>query len=446
MNAHQEISQGVIDFNESLTSIPGGTQLFSKRPEIFSPNSWPTYFVKAKGIRVWTKNGKSFFDMAHMGVGSCVLGYSNKAVDRAVIKTIKSGVQSTLISTQEVELAEKLLQIHKWADMARFARSGGEAMTIAVRIARVATGKEKVLFSGYHGWNDWYLAANIINEEHLGKVLLPGLSASGVPKGLAGTAIPFEFNNLPMFEKVFSENKGEIAAIVMEPRRSEPATEGFLQRIRKLCEENGVVLIFDEITTGWRACSGGIHLLGDVIPDLAVFAKAMSNGYAMSAVIGKSSVMSAASSSFISSTNWSERVGPSAAIASIREFEKNEVSEHLSNIGLMVQYGWKHAANSASLDIKVDTLGLPALSSFSFSYPFARALNIEFTEFMLSKGWLAHNQFKPSLAHAPKNVERYIEDVETAFKLLKGRIEYNEKELMEKTLAYPAPSIPRLTR
>jgi glutamate-1-semialdehyde 2,1-aminomutase len=440
------MSQGIIDFTDSLKTIPGGTQLFSKRPEIFSPELWPTYFIKSKGIKIWDKDGKSFLDMSNMGVGSCVLGYSYKPVDRAVIKTIKKGIQSTLISADEMELAEKLLSTHAWAEMARFARSGGEAVSIAVRVARVATGKDRILFSGYHGWNDWYLAANISDEKHLQSVLLPGLSAGGIPKGLAGTAIPFEFNNLEMFEKVFADNFGEIAAIIMEPRRSEPAQEGFLERIRELCDKNGIVLIFDEITTGWRACSGGIHLQGTVMPDIAVFAKAMSNGYAMSALIGKKSVMRAASSSFISSTNWTERVGPAAAIATIEEFERQGVAEHLSMIGLHAQQGWLQTARSTNLDIKVNTLGLPALSSFSFNYPFARALNIEFTENMLEKGWLAHNQFKPSFAHTLKVVDRYIEDVGVVFKRLKSRIDQSEAELVDKSLGNPAPNIPRLTK
>jgi len=446
MNSKPQTSQGITDFLSSLDIIPGGTQLFSKRPEIFSPNAWPTYFVKSKGIKVWDKQGNSFLDMSHMGVGSCVLGYSYKPVDRAVIKTIKSGVQSTLISADELKLAEKLLSIHDWADMARFARSGGEAVSIAVRIARVSTGRDKILFSGYHGWNDWYLAANILDEEQLQSVLLPGLSARGVPKGLAGTAIPFEFNNLQMFEKVFAENVGEIAAIVMEPRRSETAQIGYLERIRELCDRHGIVLIFDEITTGWRACSGGIHLQGVVNPDIAVFAKAMSNGYAMSALIGKNSVMRDAAASFISSTNWSERVGPTAAIASINEFERNGVANHLSEIGLSVQKGWLEAAKSTNIEIQVSTSGLPALSSFSFNYPFARALNIEFTDLMLEKGWLAHNQFKPSFAHTEKHVDRYIQDVGVAFKHLKSRIDSAENELLEISLQNPAPAIPRLTK
>jgi len=446
MDSRGGASKGVLDFNSSLQIIPAGTQLFSKKPELFSPEHWPTYYVRAKGIDIWDNYGNKYSDMSQMGVGACILGYASRPVDRAVKKIIGRGVQATLIATQEMELAQDLLEIHKWADMARFARSGGEAMSIAVRIARVATGKEKVFFSGYHGWNDWYLAANLADEDQLQNVLLPGLSAQGVPAGLAGTAIPFEFNNLEMFEELFQKHSGTIAAIVMEPRRSEPAKPGFLERIRKLCDENSIVLIFDEITTGWRGNIGGIHLQGTITPDVAVFAKSMSNGYAMSAVIGKESVMSAASSSFISSTNWTERVGPTAALATIRNYAKNNVDKHILEIGDLVQKGWVDCANSSKIAVTVNTEGLPSLSSFSFNYPFARGLNIEFTDRMLNRGWLAHNQFKPSYAHKKGIVERYLNDVLIVFQEISALISNSEESLVQKSKKYPAPSIPRLTR
>ncbi len=434
------------DFQASLDIIPGGTQLFSKRPDIFSPASWPTYFSRAKGIAVWDRQGSKFLDMSHMGVGSCILGYSYKEVNKAVIKAVKEGIQSTLITTQELELAQELLAIHKWADMVRYARSGGEAMSIAVRIARVASGREKILFSGYHGWNDWYLAANLESEDQLSNVLLPGLSAKGIPVGLSGTSIPFEFNNIEMFDRLIQESGGDFAAIVMEPRRSDPANPGFLEHVREVCKKHSIVLIFDEITTGWRGCVGGIHLQGSVTPDIAVFAKAMSNGFAMSAIIGIEPVMRSANSSFISSTNWTERVGPAAAIATIKVFNRENVIEHISDIGKAVQNGWLELAQSNNLELSINTLGLPALASFGFNYPFARALNIEFTEKMLEKGWLAHNQFKPSFSHTHRQVYAYLSDVDSTFKYLTTLISTKESELRKKSNLYPAPTIPRLTK
>ena len=431
---------------DSLGLIPGGTQLFSKKPELFNKDVWPVYFKSAKGISIKTTDGRTLRDMSNMGVGSCVLGYADDYVSRKVKAVINSGVQSTLIAPEEIELAEKLIEIHPWAQMVRFARAGGEAMSIAVRIARVSTGRDVVLFSGYHGWADWYLAANLSSEDQLSKVLLPGLSSRGVPAGLSDTAIAFQFNDIERVRKLIGDYKGRIASIVMEPRRSEEPLPGYLEEVRKICKAEGIVLIFDEITTGWRARSGGIHLNGNVTPDIAVFAKAMANGHAMSAIIGTREVMENANASFISSTNWTERVGPTAALATIAKYEKNQVQEHLAWAGTEVSTGWKNIAQSYGLEIDANDGGLPALSSFSFKYPFSRGLDVIFCQLMLEKGWLAHNQFKPSLSHTKKDIKQYLDSVDQVFKALSIKIESDQEFLIEKSQSNPAPAIPRLTK
>jgi glutamate-1-semialdehyde aminotransferase len=381
-----------------------------------------------------------------MGVGSCVLGYADKDVSNAVKKAIKRGVQSTLIAPEEIELAEKLIEIHPWAQMVRFARSGGEAMSIAVRIARVSTDKEIVLFSGYHGWADWYLAANLSSGDHLENVLLPGLSSRGIPMGLAGTALPFEFNNIEMFRDLIEKYRGQIASVVMEPRRSVPAAPGYLEEIRKVCDSEGIVLIFDEITTGWRACNGGIHLLGEVLPDISVFAKAMANGHAMSAIVGNQRVMSTANSTFISSTNWTERIGPTAALATIKKYQENSVQEHLAWAGKSVSKGWNEIATENGIEIDTNDGGLPALSRFTFKHPYSRGLDVIFCKKMLERGWLAHNQFKPSFAHKEKDIQQYLDEVQIVFKELSILIAKDEELLRVASETHPAPSIPRLTK
>ena len=431
---------------KSLDLIPGGTQLFSKRPDLFNIDAWPIYFKSARGIKIVTIDGKILRDMSHMGVGSCVLGYADKDVSKKVMKVVNSGVQSTLIAPEEIQLAEKLVEIHPWAQMVRFARSGGEAMSIAVRIARVNTNKDVVLFSGYHGWADWYLAANLSKKDQLGAVLLPGLSSRGIPMGLADTAIPFEFNNIEKFRRLVEQHKGKVASIVMEPRRSEKAAPGFLEEIRRYCDNEGIVLIFDEITTGWRASNGGIHLLGNVLPDIAVFAKAMANGHAMSAVIGISEIMSAANSTFISSTNWTERVGPTAALATIEKYQRYSVHEHLFWAGSRVSKGWMEIATSLGVDLDVNDGGLPALSSFAFKHPYSRGLDVMFCQKMLKRGWLAHNQFKASFAHSKKDIDQYLDSFEEVLKELASLIKNDEETLRVAGETHPAASLPRLTK
>lgn len=401
--------------------IPGGTQLLSKRPEMFLPEHWPSYYAKAQGVEVTDLDGKKYVDMSIMGVGACVLGYADPEVDQAVKDAVGCGVMCTLNAPEEVELAELLCELHPWAGMVRYARAGGEAMSMAVRIARAHTKRDKVAFSGYHGWTDWYLAANLGEDDALDGQLMSGLEPSGVPRGLRGTALPFHYNRIDQLKAIVDANRNGLAAIVMEPQRGQAPSPGFLEEVRDIANEVGAVLIFDEITTGFRMTTGGIHLLLGVNPDIAVFAKAMSNGYAMAAVIGTEPVMQAAQSTFISSTNWTERIGPVAALATIRKYRRENVAEHLKSIGNLVMKGWGDVAAAAGLKLHVD--GLPTLNHFGVVHKEEGALTTLFTQMMLEKGYLAYNQFKPSYAHQVHHVEEYLSSVKETFLFLAKAIE-----------------------
>jgi glutamate-1-semialdehyde aminotransferase len=297
--------------------IPGGGQLLSKRSERFLPEYWPAYYKKAKGCEVWDLDGRHYFDFAQMGVGSCILGYADSEVDSQVIKAIQKGSMCTLNCSEEVRLAELLVELHPWAEMARFARTGGEACSIAVRIARAFSGRDKVAFCGYHGWHDWYLSANIANLKNLDGQLLPGLAPAGVPRSLREASFPFVYNEVESLKQIVRLHGSNLAAIIMEPVRGASPSPGFLEAVREIADKTNAVLIFDEVTSGFRMCLGGYHLITNVKPDLAVFAKGMSNGYPAAAVIGKKKIMNAAQESFISSTSWTERIGSVAAIATI---------------------------------------------------------------------------------------------------------------------------------
>ena len=281
---------------------------------------------------MWDLDGNEFIDMSIMAVGACILGYSDDYVDARVMDAIKKGVNSTLNCPEEVELAEKLIDLHPSFDRVRFCRSGGEAMSIAVRIARAKTGRDTVLFSGYHGWTDWYLAANLSDDDALDGQLMPGLEPSGVPRSLKGTAIPFHFNDIDSLKEKISGNENNIAAIVIEPARGDDAPEQYIKKLRDLSDEIGSVLIFDEITSGFRMCVGGIHRNYKIYPDIAVFAKSMANGYAMAAVIGNKETMEASQKTFISSTNWTDRIGPVAALATIEKYIDSDADKHIIRI------------------------------------------------------------------------------------------------------------------
>jgi glutamate-1-semialdehyde aminotransferase len=410
--------------------IPGGTQLLSKRPEQFLPDYWPAYYKKAKGCKVWDLDDKEYVDASYMGIGANTIGYADDDIDRAVKNIVDAGSMTTLNPPEEVELAQKLIQLHPWAEMARFTRSGGEAMMVAVRIARAATGKDIVLFCGYHGWHDWYIAANLSNDSALDGQLLPGLKPAGVPRYLKDTSFPFNFNNKAEFQSLMEKYKNKIAAVVMEPIRNVEPEKGFWEYIQSETRKNEVALVIDEITAGWRLNLGGAHLVYEIEPDIAVFAKGMSNGYPMAAIIGKKKYMDAAQDSFISSTYWTERIGPTAALATIQKMEQHKIQEHLVKTGKTVQDGWSSIAKKIRLDIHVGSIY--PLSHFDFQDKEPLVLNTLFTQEMLDRGYLATNAFYCSFAHTEDMVQKYLETVEEVFVLIKKSINENTSEKLLK--------------
>jgi len=394
--------------------IPGMTQLLSKRPDQFSYGVWPTYYSKAKGSYIWDLEKKCYLDMSIGGIGANILGYADEDVDKAVKTAISLGTSSSLNCPEEIELAELLCDIHPWADQVRYARTGGEAMAIAVRIARALTEKDKIAFCGYHGWHDWYLSANLNRINNLSKHLLPELNPLGVPKNLSDTVFPFRYNQIDDLIKIVNNYSSELAAIVMEPIRNEKPKDFFLQDVKKIARKHHLVLIFDEITSGFRMNSGGAHLLLDVIPDIAVFSKALGNGYPISAIIGKKNVMEVVQKTFISSTNWTERIGPTAALATIKKFIKIDAGKHLMAIGDKIQRNWKSIAKQNEIPIKVN-FGIPSIGQFSFQVDNAMSLKALFVQLMLHKNILASNVFYAMAAHSFNNVDHYLSNFEDTF-------------------------------
>ena len=423
--------QGLLLYRKAKNLIPGGTQLLSKRSEMFAPEVWPAYYSKAKGCRVWDLDGNEYIDMSTMGIGANILGYADADVDNAVREAIENGISSSLNCPEEVELAELLIELHPWAEMVRYTRSGGEACAMAVRIARAATKRDKVLFSGYHGWSDWYLSANLGERDGLDGQLMPGLEPRGVPRGLKDSAIPFHFNDINELKSKASGIEKEIATIIVEPARGEDAPKEYLKNLKEYAKDIGAVLIFDEITSGFRMCAGGIHLKYGIDPDMAIFAKSMANGYAMAAIIGTEKVMSAAQTTFISSTNWTERIGPVAAIATIKKYIKKNVADHIIRIGEEVKMVWGKMANKHGVDINIS--GLPTLASFLFNDQYNQEKMTFFTIEMLRHCFLGYRQFKPSFSHTDGNVDKYSKAVDEVFKQI---AEISPDNLLESPVAH----------
>jgi len=414
--------------------IPGMTQLLSKRPDMFSYGVWPGYYSRAEGCTVWDLDGNRYTDMSIAGIGANILGYAVPEVDDAVRRAISAGSSSSLNCPEEVELAELLCELHPWAHMARFTRGGGESMALAVRIARAHTRRDRIAFCGYHGWHDWYLAANVGTEDALGEHLISGLSPAGVPQGLKGTALPFRYNQPEELEAIAKKCPGELAAIVMEPIRNTPPAAGFFEAVRRIAAETGAVLIVDEISAGLRMNTGGAHLKIGLQPDIAVFSKALGNGYPIGAVIGKRDVMQAAQSTFISSTCWTERTGPVAAIATLRRHRELDAGPYLMKLGESVQAGWQ--AQAAKHGIHVHVGGLPAMSHFSFEHENPLALKALFVQLMLEKGFLATTAYYAMAAHRHEHVAAYLEAVDSVFAEMAPIID--EKSVMQKLKGQPA--------
>ena len=402
-------------YEHARTIIPGGTQLLSKRPEMFLPGEWPAYYSRAKGVDVWDLDNNHYLDFATSAIGAAILGVADPDVDAAVIGAVQRGSASTLNCPEEVELAELLTELHPWSEMARFARGGGEAMALAIRIARAASGRDLVAFCGYHGWHDWYLAANLAGTSELDGHLLPGLEPAGVPKALRQSAVPFRYNNFEDLQSVVAAHGESIGVFVMEPTRSVPPAPGFLEAVRAAATKLGAVLVFDEVTSGFREATGGIHLRYGVSPDIATFAKALGNGYPMAAVIGTRAVMDVAQRSFISSTSWTERVGPTAALATVKKHRANAVHEHLCEVGKAVRQKWSDAAADAGLEIRIS--GIEPLSHLEFVADPAPLMTL-FTQEMLDRGFLAGSAFYSTYAHREQHIAAYGENVCAVFKKL----------------------------
>ena len=414
-NEGQEMKTGQKLWKRAKKIIPGGNMLLSKRPEMFLPDQWPTYFSKSKGCKVWDLDGNEYIDMSIMGIGTNILGYGHPEVDESVLKTVQSGNMSTLNCPEEVYLADKLVELHKWSDMVRFARSGGEANAIAIRIARAASGRDKIAICGYHGWHDWYLSANLNNDKGLDGHLLPGLEPNGVPRNLKGSVFPFNYNKFDELEALVKTN--DIGVIKMEVQRNNGPEDNFLHKVRKLATDREIILIFDECTSGFRETFGGLHLKYEIEPDMAMFGKAMGNGYAITAILGRRKIMEAAQSTFISSTFWTERIGPTAALKTLEVMQREKSWKKITKTGIEIKNHWQHLADKYELNIS--QWGIPALTGFTIKSKHALAYKTLITQEMLSKGYLAGNCVYVCTEHSSEILEGYYEALDKVFSLIK---------------------------
>ena len=404
-----KIKSGINLYKYAKTIIPGGTTLFSKRSELHLPEKWPAYFKKAKKINIWDLKGNKYQDM-FCAVGTSILGYNNEKVNRSVLKNINNGNLTTLNCPEEVFLAKKIIKHHPWASMAKFTRGGGEANSLAIRIARANTRNKNVAFCGYHGWHDWYLSANINSKKNLDQHLMPGLNYDGIPESLKNTSFPFQYNDFETLLKLI--NKKNIGIIKMEVMRNIKPQNNFLQKVRKICNEKKIILIFDECTSGYRENMGGIHLKFGVYPDMAIFGKALGSGYAINAILGKKKIMQKAENTFISSTFWGERIGYTAALSSIQEFKRLKIFKKVESNSKFIKSIWLNLSKKYKIPINImGTIGIP---SFVFCKNHDQRKTF-LTQEMLKNKILASNMIYITIFHSKENIKKYIKVLEKVF-------------------------------
>jgi len=383
--------------------ISGGTGLLSKRAEMFDARGWPAYFSRCSGCEVWDLDGRRYVDFAG-GVGAILLGYADRDVTAAVRRRLSHGTYCSLVNPQEVELAERLLALHPWAGKVRYARGGGDAMAMAVRVARAATGRSGIAFCGYHGWHDWYLAANLGETDALNGHLLPGLEPRGVPRELKGTAVPFRYNDLASLDAALAQLGGNLAAVVMEPMRSQLPQDDFLNKVAARCRAAGAVFVIDEVTSGLRYGHPGAMARLGIEPDVAVYAKAMSNGFPFGAVVGREAVMSAADASFISSSYWTDGVAPAAALAVLDKVERLKVHELVWSRGGKLQDSLRALA-ARHPACKLTVGGMPATPTMTFGLG-AEASQAQtlYGRRMRDRGFIVASYYYVMLAHEDAHV------------------------------------------
>jgi len=293
-----------------------------------------------------------------------------------------------------------------------------------VRIARSYTGKEEVICCGYHGWHDWYLAANLKSESNLNEHLMPGISTKGVPSVLAGTAIPFEYNNLDSLAAALKKYQGQIACIIMEATRHKHPQKGYLEAVRQLADEYGCLLIFDEVVTGFRIAAGGAEAYYGVTADIVTFGKAIANGYPLAAVAGKSKIMATQADNFISSTYWSDTVSLAAGIATLSQIRKEPVIETLKSVGMAITNGLKQSAKKHNIRMKV--AGHHYCFSVSFDYgDLSNKIMTLYIQEMVARGIYVTSVVYTCFTHTPEDVDRILAAADETFAVLAKGIKEN---------------------
>ncbi|MDD5005998.1 MAG: aspartate aminotransferase family protein [Candidatus Omnitrophica bacterium] len=340
---NRRYKQSHILWEKANSLLLNGVSTFSKSPLYITLGACPIFAERAKGAYFWDCDGNRYIDYP-LALGPIILGYAYDEVDSAVKRQMSRGFLYSLSNRLELELSEILCDIIPSAEKVKILKTGSEAMSAAVRVARAYTGREIVAVCGYHGWHDWTITRTVRD--------------AGIPAALKKLIFEFKYNDLNSLERIFSQNKGKVAAVILEPVGMYAPKDNFLSKIAKLARKNQALLIFDEVITGFRLSLGGAQSYFSVMPDLSVFGKAMANGYPISVLVGKKEIMNAVENKvFISSTFGGDLLSITASIKTIEILRKRKVNDYILALGQRLKNGLNEAIARYKIDAKCE--GLP---------------------------------------------------------------------------------------
>ena len=396
---------------------PLGAQTYSKSYKYYCQGDSPSFIEKGEGCYLYDVDGNKFIDFV-CALGPITIGYNVKEINDAVKAQLDKGISFSLQAEVEVELAEKIIEIIPCAEMVRFVKNGGDATTAAIRLARAHTGRDVVALSGYHGMHDWSIGSTENNR--------------GIPEAISNLTKTFEYNNIESLEKLFNQYPNEIAAVILEPIQANGPKDDFLQKVKQLTHENGAVLIFDEVVSGFRYALGGASEYYDVVPDMAAFGKGMGNGLPISAVAGKKEIMEQIEEGiFVSTTFGGEALSMAGSLAALEILEKPGVYEHIWNLGTILKEGLEKLINKYELNDVILVSGLPPHCGVEFedvgSLDYLD-INSIYSQAMIHNGIITVGINNINLSHTEEEINAYLKAAEEGMINIKKAIEQDSTD------------------
>ena len=393
----------------ALDLIPATTQTLAKGPQQNVKGIAPKYLEKGKGSHVWDVDGNEYIDF-NMGIGPLSLGYAYPKVDNAIKKQLEDGITFSLMHPLEVEVAKLINEVVPNAESVRYSKTGADVTTAAIRVARAHTGREKVLCCGYHGWHDWYISVTDKNK--------------GIPKAVNDLTFTINYNDI---QTVKDSIDSDIAAIILEPFVFEPPRDNFLHELRKLCDDNGILLIFDEMWTGFRIALGGAQEYFGVKADIATFSKAVANGMPLSILTGRKEVMKVLDEDvFFYTTFGGEALSLAAAKATIEELRDKNVPAFLAAQGKKLKDGYNQIANELRMDF-TKCIGYECRSLITFDAKAGNPLEIKalVQQEMIKRGILWGGFHNMCFSHTDTDVEYTLKVYREVLPILKNAVDEN---------------------